>query len=407
MTKEQAKDLFPELELGNGISVREFPEHDAKRERAGDEGARSLQLSRAGVVVARAELRMAEMGRDLDIAADDNQTLLLVGLLVDAGDRTALASLLYCAARRARMAGRISLAMRADEARRLGVDAIWRMAELAPSTLMQRVDVAAHYASQALTQLGAPVTAPFRAREVQEVALQALDGAPGWGFFRAVHARTLTREQYVYALSNVYQFVRHTTRLCARAVAAAPTTELRSHWINHLSGEVNHELIIERDLAHLGADVSFVVEHMAPNGPTQQFMANQESLIGYRQDAILLMASPVAAEGVTAHLTDEFATALKECIRGWGVEQPAKAARFFISHMHTDGGDDGHWELTIAFLGKCLVDEAHHQMFMRSLSTALRSTQGLYESFVSELPGQRSPSVVLSEARSGVADVHA
>src|SRR5690606_17039296 len=144
-----------------------------------------------------------------------------------------------------------------------------------------------------------------------------------------IRQRKLTREQYVYGLSNIYQFVRQTTRLCARAVAYSTTTELRTHYIQHLNGEVNHELIIERDLTHLQEDVAYVRDFMAPNGPTQEFMAIQESLIGYHHDPVLMMASPLAAEGVSAHLDEAFVVALKDCIGSWGVERPERAAKFF------------------------------------------------------------------------------
>jgi hypothetical protein len=294
---------------------------------------------------------------------------------------------MYFAARRARIMGRENLLVRANEA--AFARDIFKLAPCSdafPEVLAQRVDLAAHYAHKSLEALSMPIAPSVRAREVEEVTKRWLSGAGEWGFFKALHMRTLTRQQYVYALSNIYQFVRHTTRLVARAIAHSPTTEMRSHFIKHLNGEVNHELIIERDLNYLGEDVAYVRDHMAPNGSTQEFMAIQESMIGYYEDPVLLMASPVAAEGVTAHLDQAFVDALHDCLKLWNVEAPQKASKFFVSHMHTDGGDDGHWEMTIAFLEGCLLTESKHQFFMRSLRSAMRGTERLYNSFVTELP---------------------
>ena len=85
-----------------------------------------------------------------------------------------------------------------------------------------------------------------------------------------------------------------------------------------------------------------------------------------------------------------FADALHDSLRRWKVSAPEKASRFFISHMHTDGGDDGHWEMTLAFLGGCLTTEGKHQFFMRSLQSAMRGTERLYDSFVTDVPSWSS-----------------
>jgi hypothetical protein len=296
-----------------------------------------------------------------------------------------LAALGYAAARRARIMQRVSVAARTLDAEACRLMRLFASDDSGPLA-SQRVDIAAHYAAEQAKKCGSPICASLRAREVEESAKRWLAGTAQWGFFRAVYARTLTRAQYVYALSNIYQFVRQTTRLAARGVACSPSTEMRSHFIKHLNGEVNHELIIERDLAQLGEDVSYVRDSMAPNGPTQEFMAIQESMIGFYQDPVLLLSSPIAAEGVSAHLDEEFVRALHECLSGWGVAAPEKCSRFLVSHIHTDGGDDGHWEMTVSFLSSVLLEEAKHQFFLRSMRSAMRGTERLYESFVGDLP---------------------
>ncbi len=382
------------LVLGHGLVIKEVGLKDpAARDAALPDELVRIEIGRgnASSALASAVMTLAESA-ELSLpqggaASGLNTSVLISNLRVSDPDPVVVSTLLYFAARRARIMGRANLLIRASEA-----GPARELFKLIPCSegwsevLTQRVDLAAHYASETLDRLAAPVASSVRAREVEEVTKRWLTGAGEWGFFKALSDRTLTRQQYVFALSNIYQFVRHTTRLVARAIAHSPTTEMRTHFIKHMNGEVNHELIIERDLSHLGEDVAYVRDHMAPNAPTQEFMAIQESMIGYYEDPVLLMASPVAAEGVTAHLDQAFADALHDGLRRWNVPKPEKASRFFISHMHTDGGDDGHWEMTIEFLEGCLTTESKHQFFMRSLRSSMRGTQRLYDSFVTEMP---------------------
>jgi hypothetical protein len=384
------------VDVGNGFTLTE-------RATFADDGAQgvSLQLQRTatGAIAASALVTAAENPRHqlaLDLGSAAARACALVEQIeTTRGDRVAELTLLYCAARRARIMERPNVLVATREAEKIpleGAAAFRPAGPKVPALVTQRVDLLAHYTCVELERLYAAPSAAFRTREVEESAKRWLATAPTWGFFRAVQTGTLTRAQYVYALSNIYQFVRHTTRLAARAIAHSPTTEMRSHFISHLNGEINHELIIEKDLEHLGEDARYVRDAMAPNGPTQEFMAIQESLIGYYEDPVLLMASPVAAEGVTAHLDEAFVKSLQGCLQSFGVEKPEKASRFFVSHMHTDGGDDGHWEMTVNFLGRCLKDEAKHQFFLRSMRSAMRGTQRLYDSFVEEIPSFGSSS---------------
>lgn len=320
---------------------------------------------------------------------------LISDLRVEDASGPELAALLYAVSRRARILDRANLLLVQSETQAQPASAILQLSpcsEQLSTVLTQRVDLAVHYADAALGALGHQVTPRLRAQEVAETVRRWLSNGREWGLFRAVHARTLTRRQYVYALSNIYQFVRHTTRILARCIAHSDSTEMRSHFIHHLNGEVNHELIIERDLKNMGEDVAYVCDHMAPNGPTQEFMAIQEALIGYYADPILLMASPMAAEGVTAHLDQPFVDNLHACMLDWGVKVPEKASKFFVSHMSTDGGPDGHWETTVNFLAKCLKNETTHQFFLRSMRNSMRGTQRLYDSFVDDVPSWSSES---------------
>lgn len=398
------------VEIGNGFTLREAALISSVA--AGESAGALIEITRAGQseVLASARVSPAE-----DAFGVSGQTKWHASVLVDsvqarANDPIVAASLLYACARRARIMNRINFVMSKRDAAVVQAEPSLHLLPCSgehKDKLIQRVDLAAHYACLTLEGQKATPSGRFRSLEVEESAARWLATAKDWGFFHAVQTRKLTRQQYVYALSNIYQFVRHTTRLAARAVAHSSTTEMRSHFINHLNGEINHELIIEKDLAHLGEDVAYVRDHMAPNGPTQEFMAIQESLIGYYADPVLLMASPVAAEGVTGHLNEPFMAALHECMRSWNVASPEKASRFFVSHMHTDGGDDGHWEMTVRFLGKCLVDESKHQFFLRSMRSAMRGTQRLYDSFAIDIPAFAGASNVDAGDRDASHGAHA
>jgi hypothetical protein len=223
------------------------------------------------------------------------------------------------------------------------------------------------------------------AAEVAETIRAWVATGTEWSFFKALRERTLSREQYVYMLSNMYQFVRHTTRVIGRAIGASADPDLRKHWINHLTGEVNHEVIIERDLAHLGEDVAYVKHSMAPGPRTQEFMAIQESMIAYYNDPILMMASPLAAEAVTAHLDQRFADDLLACIAGWGVKDPKRAAQFLISHMNTDGGEDGHWKMSIDALPRLIADEARLSLFLTTNGSSRRAIQGVFNACTDDM----------------------
>ena len=204
-------------------------------------------------------------------------------------------------------------------------------------------------------------------------------------WFRAVYEQRLSREAYVYTLGNMHQFVRFTTRLIGRCVAFSQDSWLRAHFARHLREEVNHELIIEQDLSHLGEDVAYVLEKMAPNAPTRRFMAAQESAIGFHQDPILMLAAPLAAEGIAGRLDPQFMHALHLNLERWGVAEPARATKFFSSHIEFDGGDDGHFAGTVLLLERYVRDEARLQLFLSFLSVSTDALLGSYDSWERDL----------------------
>lgn len=202
----------------------------------------------------------------------------------------------------------------------------------------------------------------------------------------SIFDETMSREQYVESLSNMHHYVRQTTSHLGRAVALAPTRELRRHFIDHLNGEINHELSIENDLRHLGVDPDYVLHHRVPDPATKSFMAIQETTIAYYQDPMLLMACPLVAEGITANMPGAFVGSLRSLVGSWGVASPQKATSFLISHTHTDGGDDGHWQTTTQALGEYLVDEALQRRFLCTVRTAADCIERSFNSVIDGIP---------------------
>jgi GNAT superfamily N-acetyltransferase len=183
-------------------------------------------------------------------------------------------------------------------------------------------------------------------------------------WFGRVSAGTLTRGQYVEFLANNHQFVRWTTRILARVAGLAADGELRNHYLHHLSGEIDHEKLIEKDLAYLGADVDYIRDHMSPCVDIGHFMGVQESIVGFRADPFLLLAVPIAIESLTAHLSGDFLVELEANVRGWGFDDPPEATTYLRSHLPIDGGEDGHWEQTGRVVSRFLRTEPETQRFV-------------------------------------------
>ena len=298
---------------------------------------------------------------------------------------------LYLGVRRARIEGARAIATQVKDAagalsETLGFRPLLDVPVSAGRTAQgQRIDLAAHRAFKAFDglELGRVEPELFTA-EVVETFERWLRDLYGRGFFKAVSDGSLSREQYVNTVSNMHQFVRWTTRLLGHAVAHSHDREVRNHFLSHLSGEINHELIIERDLEHLGEDVDFVVHQMAASPGTRQFMAVQESLIGLHHDPLQFLASPLAAEGVASHLTPDFLAAMEKNIASWGVADAKKAMVFFSSHVHTDGGDDGHWEHVLRVVTRHLKGDDDVRRFLGILHASMSALTAAYDEFVED-----------------------
>lgn len=301
------------------------------------------------------------------------------------GER-AVALALYAAGQHARIHGRTQVAIDPTD----DGSGLARLLALAPSsgttTHVGRLDVALARSFAAVQSEADPIAPDFLVSTIETRLRGYFERMWQGRWFRAVDDGTLGRAQYVYTLSNMHQFVRYTTRILGRCVAAADDTELRQHFVRHLQGEVNHELIIERDLAALGEDLDHVLRTMAPNAATRQFMAAQESAIAFHRDPVLLLAAPLAAEGISGHLDGRFMAALHRNAARWGVVEPARVTRFFASHIEYDGGDDGHWSSTMAILAAYLRDEAALARFHSMLEVTTEAMLRCYDSWIDELP---------------------
>lgn len=248
----------------------------------------------------------------------------------------------------------------------------------------QRLDLAIHRSYEACSAHGRETIRKHflpEAIETLEIHIERLFSNE---FFQSVYDASLTKEQYIYSMSNLHQFVRYTTRLIGRAVGLSNDEELRNHWLSHLEGEINHEKIIEKDLLNLGADVNYVVHSMLPNVHNQEFMVLQESVIAFHQDPVLFMAAPFSAEGWTARLDQRFMNGLEKAARSWGIEQPRHVTSFLASHIHFDGGEDGHWKATCSILDNYLTDDLILQKFLNLVHLSMNAFERSYASYVTE-----------------------
>jgi hypothetical protein len=229
------------------------------------------------------------------------------------------------------------------------------------------------------------------ADELEQVVRSGCSEFHRTSFFQRTLDGTLGRDQYIASVANNHQFVRWTTRLLARVVGVTQDRNLRRHYIEHLKGEIDHEVLLENDLRQLGADVEFVKSHMAPSPHILQFMAIQESIAAFHRNPILFLAVPLSVESASAFLTAGFMEALKRCIAGWGIATPGRACTFLTSHINTDGGDDGHWEATRRMLTEaCRSDDdlQHMCAISRAIMNALTLA---YDSYGARSTVARAP----------------
>ncbi len=203
-------------------------------------------------------------------------------------------------------------------------------------------------------------------------------------YFHCIAEGRLTRTQYIEFLANSHQFVRWTTRILARIAGVTHHRQLRNHYLSHLSGEIDHETIIESDLTYLGAEVAYVLDYMVPSVDIGHFRCVQESMAAFHADPFKLLAVPIAIEGLTAHLSDQFLSQLEDCIASWGYDEPKRATAYLRSHTTFDGGEDGHWEHTKKQIETFLKTEADTREFILIVRMVLTAMDRALASYVEQ-----------------------
>jgi hypothetical protein len=300
-------------------------------------------------------------------------------------DPEPLGPLLYMALRRARIWGHTTIAASGPLVALLGKHLALEPVDSAGDVHAQRLDLAIHRAYAGSSPSGQQLCREHMLPEALAIFARHAQRFHHTAWAQAVRDRRLARAQYVATLANTHQYVRFTPRLLARAITISESEELREHFLRHLDGERRHHELLEADLDYLGADVEFVRERMSPAPATMQFMLVQESMVAFYRDPILFMAAPFVAEGLAAAVGPELLGPLLENIRAWGHDEPQRATRFLRSHVHFDGGDDGHFARTCAVIARHLRDEAMHQRFLAVVQLAAEAFHRSYDAYVDDL----------------------
>src|SRR3989344_1131955 len=178
-----------------------------------------------------------------------------------------------------------------------------------PRFSSQKISSAIFHAYQQCDAAQRAFIQPYFIREVMETFQGWLNSFFHGSWFNAVASESITQTQYIATLFHAHQFVRYTTRLAARCVTLCD----------------NHELIIESDLKALKADVAYLLNDDVPNAISSEFMVVQEAVTAYRQDPVLMLACPFAAEGMTANISHDFVDHLHAAIQSWGIAAPAES----------------------------------------------------------------------------------
>ncbi|MCX6116645.1 MAG: hypothetical protein NT027_03825 [Proteobacteria bacterium] len=213
-------------------------------------------------------------------------------------------------------------------------------------------------------------------------------------FCQRVIEGKLSKSEYILSVSNNYQFVRWTTRLLARIACETSDRKLRNHYLSHLSGEVDHDVWLENDLRELGADVEYVRDEMVPNVHIGQFMSIQESAAAFYKDPIQFLAVPISIEAITAFMPKEFGKGLMQCISSWGLSNPSKACTFMMSHIYTDGGDDGHWAKTIEVLKENVITDKQRRTALLTIKMIFDAVYRAYDNYVDPLAVDSHPDYI-------------
>lgn len=203
-------------------------------------------------------------------------------------------------------------------------------------------------------------------------------------WFKRVYEGSLTKGQYIEAISNMHAYVKWTTRLLATIAGVTEDRELRGAFLEHLNGEVDHELMLERDLDALDWDVEYVRSNLSPNPDILKFMAMQQSLAGFERDPVMFLVAPLVAEGLSANIAPEFIAMLQGCIKSWGIENPKKVMSFLHSHVYTDGGERGHWQSVQKVFMSRIDSESRFQYALNLSEAMMESMCSSYNRYIDD-----------------------
>lgn len=304
--------------------------------------------------------------------------------LTDGFSQPLLAALIYSALREGRIVGRsvayIDCSEYEDQVRAI---LHVRSGGMKYEIIRQRVDYGLYRAftkCDTETQTVIASTFPTEVVRTVEEYLSRFFSEGAWAC--SVRNGALSREQYVATLFNLHSYVRYTTRLLGQCIGITADRRLRSHYIDHLKGEINHELIIERDLANLSEDVAYVAEALQPTPSTMGFMCIQESIVAFHRDPVMFLACPISAESFAAYVQADILDGLKRSIASWRRESPANVLHFVKSHSGLDGGPDGHWNRCVKILRSYVQTEPQMQRFSAIVHAGMSALASNYDSCV-------------------------
>lgn len=197
--------------------------------------------------------------------------------------------------------------------------------------------------------------------------------------------KTLALEQYIDALCNNLKLVQWTTRILAMAASITEDRDLRNHYLGYLRGEVDHDLWIEEDLKYLGADVKYYRDYKVSDPAIADFMNCQGSLVSHSRNPVHFMVLSLIIEEITTFWKPEDMESLESCIRGWGYSDPAKATKFYSSHIRTDGkAKIGHWHQTFKLLPSYISSEYDVSKMYQMSDCVSSAVDRAFEKFASK-----------------------
>jgi hypothetical protein len=293
-------------------------------------------------------------------------------------DKQHLALALYGALRRARVQGKSSVLVASGVLSDEMLTLLGASKVAGSEHVAARLDIALHRLA-ALFEPLLEVRPEYYVQEIADSVRLHVERAFAQGFFPLVVAGRLSKEQYIYVMSQQHLYVRYTTRILGYCVAYSEDSALRRHFGKHLGEEINHEKIIEADLAYLGADVPYVMHDMEPSPATLQFVLGELALVSHYHDPILLTAAPLIAEGLSGHLDRRFVDRLNSIVASWGCTEPEKATRFFSSHIDFDGGEDGHFEGSMRLLAQHIDSERKLRRYLAAVHAQANSFLRIYD----------------------------